>query len=426
MEAERGPVSPNSAGTRGRQRRQLAYEIFLKPVFVQRRRLLLLLVSLVILSGSLGVLLYAVKWMVPALFAPLTSDDEPVWIIPWLKITVSRDHLATAVPSVLVIAGVLRSFALYLYSLEQQALALEWARSYRERLFATVLSLPYVKIRRQSPGEWMSLMMNDVNFMQNRLTDALAGVLRGGAQVLTGFAVLFTVHWPSALLLMGGSPLVSFGMGRAGRRIARYSELFQRELGRISAAVLDFRARFEFIRAQGGEGREQERFSKLNWTYFRMISRSILLRSAFAPLLELLGFVTFAGFTWAMAEHYFSIEPGEMLRFFAALGILLKPLRELGEQISRAQETRGVMRQTLQLFENLEISVKAQRETEMTNLLAFNTGITIHRVEIQYEGQSIPAFQAQEICLMPGRSIAVIGPSGAGKSTLLKMLAGLI
>lgn len=423
-----GPDRSSSSADRerSRRRRRLAYAIFLEPIFAQRTRLILLLISLAILSISLGIVLYAVKWLVPALFAPRNSADAPAWVIPWLEIAVPREHLAIAVPIVLVVAGVLRAFALYLYSLEQQALALEWARRYRERLFAAVLTQPYVKIRGRSPGEWMSLMMNDVNFMQNRLTEVLAGVLRGGAQVVTGFVVLFTVHWPSAVLLVAASPLVAFGMGRAGRRIARYSELFQRELGRIAAAVLDVRARFDFIRSQGGEKREQERFEALNLAYFRMIRRSILLRSAFAPMLELVGFLMFAAFTWAMSKQFLDVGPGDMLRFFAALGILLKPLRELGEQISRAQETRGVMRQTLYLFEGLTPSNTDSITPPSSGRVDYHNDILIRHVQVQYAGQSVASFVAQDIRLRAGRSIAVIGPSGAGKSTLLKMLAGLI
>lgn len=409
------------------RRRRLAYELYLQPVLAQRGRLMLIAVSLAILSGSIAVVLYAVKWMVPALFAPSGGAAKAAWVVPLLGIPVAQESLATAVPVVLVVAGICRSFALYLYSLEQQALALEWARHYRERLFDTVLALPYVRIRKRSPGEWMSLAMNDVNFMQNRLTDALAGVLRGGAQVLTGFVVLFSVHWPSALLLVAASPLVSFGMGRVGRRIARYTELFQRELGRIAAAVLDLRGRFDFIRAQGGEARERERFAQLNKSYYRMIRRSILIRSTFAPLLELVGFVSFAAFTWALARRHLDVEPGDMLRFFAALGILLKPLRELGEQISRAQETRGVLRQTLALFEDLDEARPISRELgPAQGTASSHKGVRIESLEIAYAGRGGAAFAASALELRPGRSVAVIGPSGAGKSTLLKALGGLI
>lgn len=417
------------AGVIAKKRRRFAFDIFLAPVLAQRLRLVLLVVSLAILSAALGVVLYAIKWLVPALFAPVDGVPEATlasaWVLPIIDYPVSRAQLAVAVPLVLVIAGILRAFALYLYSLEQQALAIEWARRYRERLFAMLLALPYVEIRRRSAGEWMSLLMNDVNFMQNRLTDVLAGVLRGGAQVLTGFVVLFSVHWPSALLLVAASPLVSFGMGRAGRRIARYTELFQRELGRIAGAVLDLRARFDFIRAQNGEARERERFEAINAAYYRMIRGSILLRSVFAPLLELLGFIAFAAFTWALAKRMLAVEPGDMLRFFAALGILLKPLRELGEQISRAQETRGVLRQTINLFVDLDHAAVYSPGQNTVVPLTYHQEIQIEHVQVSYAPGNI-AFSATNLQLKPTLAVAIIGPSGAGKSTLLKVLAGLI
>jgi len=246
--------------------------------------------------------------------------------------------------------------------------------------------------------------------------------------VLGCFSVLVFVHWPSALVLGLLSPLIAFGMGRTGKRIAKFAEIYQRELGRIAASILDFRSRFDFIRSQQGEEVEHQGFASISLAYYQMIRRSIMVRSAFAPVLEFIGFAIFASAVFAIGRGYLgNFTPDLMLQFFVALGLLLRPLREIGEQLARLHETKGALKDSLSVFESMlehatAKSVQALGPDAQGEPSA--AVVSLAKIQAGMDGQC--RFAAEFLELSPGQSIAIIGPSGAGKSTLLKTLAGLV
>ena len=94
----------------------------------------------------------------------------------------------------------------------------------------------------------MSLLMNDVFFLQDRISDLLDGLIKDPVLVVASFFTLMWIHWPSACVLMIVAPFVALSAGKAGGGIAAYAKNFQNELGRIADHLLDLRKRFEFIR----------------------------------------------------------------------------------------------------------------------------------------------------------------------------------
>ena len=347
-------------------KKRLVRELLTQPLKAQKGRLVGIVAALAILALSQALFLLMVKGFVKALFqepgraaVPLISllpDKVAVHFPAWHSVMLSRAMLGVSVPLVIAFAGLAKAMASYLYQLNQQAVALHLARRYRERLFEALLALPYIEIRRRPAGEWMSIIMNDVMLLQNRFTDVTTALVKDSVAVVSCFAVLLIVHWPTAVVILVLAPFVAFGLGRTGKRIARYAEAYQRELGRIAGAVLDIRSRFDFIRAQRGEERERERFSALNSAYYRMIRRSLYIRSASGPVLEFVGFAVFAMFVYAIGAGVWgkAFTPELMMQFFVALGLLLKPLREMGEQLARFHETWGTLENSLDVMGRMQ------------------------------------------------------------------------
>ncbi len=418
------------------KRRQLVRDLFLAPLMAQRQRLLGILVSLLVLSASQALFLLLVKGFIKALFQSsgvsqfslldLLPEKSAKWLPQLSDVTISATNLAVAVPISILLAGLTKSLATYLYQVNQQGLALYLAKNYRERLFRALVSLPFVEICKRPVGAWMSLIMNDVLLLQSRFSDILTSLVRDSVAVIGCFAILIIVHWPSALVLGLLSPMIAFGMGRTGKRIAKFAEIYQRELSRIAAAILDFRSRFDFIRSQQGESVERASFNLINLNYYRMIRRSIMVRSAFAPVLEFVGFCVFAGAVYAIGHGYLgNFTPELMLQFFVALGLLLRPLREIGEQLARYHETKGALTSSIKVFEAMVVNTQHDPDyfEGTTSSAVTHNVIKLDEIKAGMDGQC--RFTGRHLELSSGKAVAIIGPSGSGKSTFLKTLAGL-
>jgi subfamily B ATP-binding cassette protein MsbA len=369
------------------------------------------------------------------------------------QVSFDRLELCFVVPAAILLAGFLKSVASYFYSLNQQGLALFVSKSFRDKLFEALLYKPYRDIKSQSPGQWMSRIMNDVLFLQTRLSDILSSFVRDSVIIITSFAVLSWLHWPSALIMLTIGPVIALGMGAVGKRIASYAEAFQRELAGISASLLDLRARFDFIRAQRGETLESERFNRLNNRYFEAIKKSIFVRSAFAPGMELLGFGIFSVTLFAVSRGYWTLSPEVLFQFFGAMGLMLRPLRNLGEQLARFHETTGSLKSNFEIFESVQGSSAGLSKlgssgdfsklgstrlvptldrgskvgtsrVDPSLLKSPDLSIDLKKIVVRYG--DVCALTLDNLTIQSGKSIAIIGPSGAGKSTLVRTLCGLI
>ncbi len=353
-------------------------------------------------------------------------DLFPKQTVPYLSflrgMTLQQISLIRYLPLTILLVGALQALAGYYYQYNQQALTLYVGSRYRDKLFAAILKQPLDRLLLRSAGEWMSLVMNDVAYLQSRMSDLLTGLVKDGIQVLAALVCLYFIHWPTAIVLTFLSVPLMMGTGRTGRKISHFAEGWQHNLAKMASTLLEIRKRFEFIRAQEGEKAEFARFQSLNHGYYINIVRSILIRSAFAPGLELLGFLVLALIVLLLGKGYMGgglVQAGELLLFIMTLGIIIRPLKNIGEQISRLQETRGIIQRSLQTFADVQ-------EFQTVSIAATLTPIPALRLDamaMSYgDGFHV---SAQNIGLEAGQSVAIIGPSGGGKSSFLKCLAGL-
>ena len=411
----------------------------LTPVLSEKTILLMVVFSLVFLSITQGVFLLLIKGFLAAFFTSADAENIRLgnlvpetmrqWIPAFEQLTISRSFLSVLVPVGIVVAGILKAFATYLYNLGIFRLSLKVAQNYREKIFEGVMALPWLSSSKRSPGEWMSVIMADAIFIQSRLTDFSTAFIKDGVLILSCLVTLSIIHWPAALALILIAPFIGWQMGRAGKRIAWFTEAFQRELGLLAGQLLGIRERFRFVRAQQGETFERTHFEARNTAYLKMMNGSIFLRAIVAPGMEWVGFFIFALFIYAWTRKIpgFDLSPDVVIQFFVALGLILRPIREMGEQVARWSETVGGLRRSMEVINEVDQFESQLGGVERRKVLSQHlppTFVQINSMAISYERRL--AFSASNLNLKPGHSVAIIGPSGAGKSTIVKCLAGLI
>lgn len=418
------------------------YRIFVKPILKKRVQVVSLTMALALMAFAQSGLLLLLGPFLKVLFGDLSQTGSKLalahffsptvgQLLPVLKgIYVSKEQLKIVIPFALMFAGVLRNVSLYFYQINISALSLYVAKHYRDKLFEAILKQPYLDIMERSPAEWMSNLMNDVLFLQTKFNDIMNSFIKDSFVMLTALLTLFVIHWQTALVLVAVAPFIAFGMGRTGKKIAYFAERFQKELALIADLVLELRQRKYFIRAQKGEGREFQRFEEANKSYFEMIKKSLLVRASFAPAMEFIGFTVFALITWLIGRSSGGgVAPVDLLVFLGAVGMLLRPMRNLGEQIAKFQETKGSLKRSLGVFDQMSTEI----EPKVKNRANLFTGIQLKSLEGCFNSlaadtlnQKPWTFKAENLSIMPGKSIAIVGPSGAGKSTILKLLSGLV
>jgi ABC-type multidrug transport system fused ATPase/permease subunit len=83
---------------------------------------------------------------------------------------------------------------------------------------------------------------------------------------------------------------------------------------------------------------------------------------------------------------------------------------------------------TLQMIESLSSIEENQIEMDSFDIAhnGFNSKIEVEHVSLTYPGANQPALADVNLCVEPGKSLAIVGPSGAGKTSLVDVILGVI
>ncbi|NRA66485.1 MAG: ABC transporter ATP-binding protein [Pseudobacteriovorax sp.] len=414
------------------------FQLFVDPVFERKAALVVISIALILLSltQSLFILLLgpffkvlfsigssatvAVKELLP----PLLFDSFP----QLQTLEFSRDDVSWMIPLGLLLTVVIKGVATYYFQYYQQSIALHVAKRYRDRLFESILGRSFKKLEERSTGEWMSLLMNDVLFLQTRYSDFAAIVVKNSVLILAALLAVFLIQWQMALLFLLVTPFLGFVLGRIGNRISVYAELWQSQLSDMAKRILSLRLRFPFIVSQGGRAYESREFRQINQQYLHSINRSIPLRASFAPGLEWIGFLIFTVILWSINRGHLGDDfgPGDLIQFLAAVGVLLRPMKAIGEQFSRFQETRGALSRGFKEFDEQPDKIAPVRQVEPATLDQKCSDLTLNLDQVSVSYETTLAVAGENLTIRPGKTIAIVGPSGSGKSSLLKALVGLL
>lgn len=114
-----------------------------------------------------------------------------------------------------------------------------------------------------------------------------------------------------------------------------------------------------------------------------------------------------------------SLSLGELLAFYAVLGLLVRQLQQVGNAGSNIAVG-------LDSLDRLELLLETPAEDPYpfgTRTLDFRGAIALQDVTFAYSAE--PVLHEVSLAIGPSERVAILGPNGAGKSTLVSLMVGL-
>ena len=246
----------------------------------------------------------------------------------------------------------------------------------------------------------------------------------------TGVAVMVLVS--SALLLitdlwLGVAAICVFpvviGMNvRYQRRVDRYFNLAQEELGQLSAAVHESFDGVAVVKSFGAERRETERLAVIASRLRQARLQAVRVRSTFESLLD--GVPTAATVLLVVGgAHRVSagaMTVGEVTSVVYLFTLLVFPLRLFGFMLSEVPHSMAGWRRIRSLLDQPLVPDPAGSLRH-----AHDTSVELEDVHFSHDGER-EVLTGVNAHVLGGRTTAVVGATGAGKTTLLHIIAGLV
>jgi ATP-binding cassette, subfamily B, bacterial len=275
--------------------------------------------------------------------------------------------------------------------------------------------------RRQS-GVLISRLTNDVEALNQLVSDGVVTLFQASLTVLGTIAILFWLDAELAAITMLAVPLLL--LGSLGFRIASADayRITRERIAVISGYLQETLSGVRVVRAFGREGRHLARFGELNEDNQAANMKTVNLNAAYFPAVELLSaIVTVAILLYGGYQAIDgAVTVGVLVAFVTALNNFFDPIQQLSQLYTTYQSGMAALDKIFELLDEQPELVDAPDAVQLGRLRG---EIAFEGVSFRYQGQDEWALCEVDLHVPPGQTVALVGATGAGKSTLAKLVA---
>jgi ABC-type multidrug transport system fused ATPase/permease subunit len=223
----------------------------------------------------------------------------------------------------------------------------------RIRIFKHLQRQPIGFYESRPAGVLISRMTNDVEALENLVTDSVVTLFQSGLTLLGAIAVLIYLDFKLALLtfciipfVAGGSiwfRLVSAGAFRRTRET----------IGAITAYLQETLSGIRIVRSFGQEARHEAQFAQLNQDNSDANMVTVRLNAAYFPAVEMLSGVALAVITLYGGYQAISgnITAGTIVAFVATMSYLFEPIQQLSQLYTTYQSGMAALEKIFLLLD---------------------------------------------------------------------------
>ncbi|HWF75054.1 MAG TPA: ABC transporter ATP-binding protein [Solirubrobacteraceae bacterium] len=389
--------------TGGRRRKLRGLALLLRPY---RWRVLAMFVSLLAATGAA---------LAPAPLAKLAIDD-------------GINHHNTGTLDLVVLAF-LASAAVYWVASYLQTYLVGWVgqralRDLRLQLFEHLQSLSVGFYSRNRAGVIISRLTNDVEALDQLISDGLATLFQSTLMLLGVIVILLVLDPHLALFTFITLPILAIGAFAFRIASADAYRRTREKIAAITGYLQESLSGIRVVRSFGQERAHIARFAELNEENRRANLTTIYLNAAYFPLVELLsGLVTveilLIGGVEVINGH---VSTGVVFGFIAALNNFFNPIQQLSQLYTTYQSGMAALDKIFNLLDeqpDLEDAPGAGILPPVRGELRFD------HVSLRY-GPDVEdaawALRDIDMTIAPGQTVALVGSTGAGKSSLAKLV----
>jgi ATP-binding cassette, subfamily B, bacterial len=295
----------------------------------------------------------------------------------------------------------------------------------RRQVFENLLDQSVGWFTRSRSGELMSRLSNDIDAVDDVVTDTVFGLARSLFTTVATLLLMLRFSWQLTLVVLALIPLISLPARKAGRASYRARTRTQGKLAEMSAylqeilgisGILLVKA---FVRGRA----ERARFGELNEQVRRLQIRQEMIARWFGMLMTVFqaaGPALIIGFGgWLVITGRTSV--GTVFVFATVLGARLTgSLSSLATMHVNVTGSLAVFRR---LFEYIDLPPQVADAPGARDLGAVGGGIRFDGVTFAYPGAARAALDRVSVQIAPGQLAALVGPSGAGKTTFTHLVA---
>ena len=281
------------------------------------------------------------------------------------------------------------------------------------------LSLGYYE--RNRAGVIISRLTNDVEALDQLVTDGVASLVQNTLLLLGTAVILFVLDWRLALATVLVLPLMAVATSVFRVRSTRAYRAVRERLGLVTATLAEDIAGMRVVQSFAGEANAQRNFRAMNTRYREANHQTVVLSGLYFPFVDLLSSVATAIVLGFGGVLYFdgNITLGTVFAFTLYLANFFDPVQQLSQLYNTFLAATAALDKIMDV---LDEEPQVSDRDGARELPAVDGRVRFDDVRFGY-GEGIEVLHGIDLDVAAGTTVALVGHTGAGKSTIAKLLA---
>lgn len=325
----------------------------------------------------------------------------------------------------LIVFGCAVLMGLFMYFMRQTIIVMSRLIEYdlRKEIYNTYSDLDQAFYRKQTTGDMMSRISEDVSKVRMYLGPAVLYAIDLGALIILVVASMIKVDLTLSLLTLLPLPLLSISIYYVSSIINRRSTKIQQQLSKLTTIAQEVFSGIRIVKSYTQEKSMNSMFAEQAEVYKANTWQLSKVNALFFPLIMLLTGVSTVVIVWAGAYRVQAgaITAGNIAEFVIYINMLAWPVTAIGWLASIIQQAEASMKRILEFSERSPEIINNGTIVPQTLL----GKIEFRNVSFIYPNTGVKALNSVSFIINPGERIAIIGRTAAGKTTIAELLLRL-
>ncbi len=290
----------------------------------------------------------------------------------------------------------------------------------RQQLSEKINCLPLSYFDKQTYGEVLSRITNDVDTISQTLNQSLSQIVTSTVTVLGILVMMFSISWQMSLVALLVLPLAGGVITLIAKSSQKQFLRQQTQLGELNGHIEEMYGGHQVMRVFNGQKKSIAKFSKINNRLQESAWKAQFFSGLIHPIMNFISNIGYVAMTilggWLAINGRLKI--GDIQAFIQYVDQFNQPLVQVANIANILQSTAAAAER---VFEFLDEPEEAVESNNLVKLSGVKGEVEFDNVVFGYKpDQTI--IKGLSAHIKPGQRVAIVGPTGAGKTTLVNLL----
>ena len=290
----------------------------------------------------------------------------------------------------------------------------------RRQLSEKINRLPLSYFDKQTYGEVLSRVTNDVDTISQTLNQSLSQIISSTVMVLGILVMMFSISWQMSLVALLVLPLAGGVITLIAKSSQKQFLRQQTQLGELNGHIEEMYGGHQVMRVFNGQKKSLAKFSRINNQLQESAWKAQFLSGLIYPIMNFIGNIGYV--IMAILGGWLAINGrlkiGDIQAFIQYIDQFNQPLVQVANIANVLQSTAAAAER---VFEFLDEPEEQAEGKDLVKLAHVKGEVEFDNVVFGYKpDQTI--IKGLSAHIKPGQRVAIVGPTGAGKTTLVNLL----